>query len=168
MTKQFCINRLCLPLCGSSVPCFHNDTFVPICHSITSDRCRSEILFTSKFVWDFYHRKFGIAGLFLKFQFINVDHGRCLKVNLFIWQLSATLHNSSSLSVCRSDCQFKQLDLFINIVCLSYDSGTCKIFWSRPLRYCLHLSDFSLQDHLLYWLLSYCLCRFKDRWWYNF
>ena len=74
-----------------------------ICHSIASDQCRSEILFTTKFVWYFNHRKIGITGFFLKFQLIKSIMDVAGKVNLFIWELSATLHSSSSFSVCRSD-----------------------------------------------------------------
>jgi hypothetical protein len=74
-----------------------------IWHSIASDQCRSEILFTTKFVRYFNHRKIGIAGFFLKFQLIKSIMDVAGEVNLFIWELSATLHSSSSFSVCRSD-----------------------------------------------------------------
>ena len=56
------------------------------------DQCRSEILFTNKYVSDFNHRKFGIAGLFLKIQFINIDNERCLQGETFHF---AALSNSS-------------------------------------------------------------------------
>ena len=47
------------------------------------------------------------------------------KVNLFIWHLSATLHPSSSFSVCRSDCRLVYQHRLPKK--RSYDSGSCWI-----------------------------------------
>ncbi len=49
-----------------------------------------------------------------------------------------------------------------------YVSGSCWIFLSRPLRYFLHLSNISSQDHQLDCLLSCWLCIFHVPWWYDF
>ena len=107
-------------LVAPCVPCFHNETVVDIRHSIASDRCRSEILFTTKFVGDLNHRINGIAGLFLKFQCINVDHGRSLHLALQARLQGEPFH----LAALSNNSQFTliflftgpTLDWFINIV----------------------------------------------------
>ena len=59
-------------------------------------------------------------------------------MNLFIWQLSATLHCSSSFSVCRSDCRLvHQLHLpkegFVSGSCWICWSGHCGISYTYPI-----------------------------------
>ncbi len=93
------------------------------------------------------------------------------KVDLFIWQLSATLHPSSSFSVCRSyfclvhhhhhhlpeEVMSQVLAGFPDLHSSQFGAPavvpeefppviTCI---QRPLRYSLHLSNISLQDHRL-------------------
>ena len=90
------------------------------------------------------------------------------KVNVFIWQLSATLHPSSSFSVCRSDCRLVHhqnlqedmsqiLDGFPDLHSSQFGAPavvreefppviTCI---QQQLRYLLHVSNISLQDHRL-------------------
>jgi hypothetical protein len=85
------------------------------------------------------------------------------KVNVFIWQLSATLHPSSSFSVCRSDCRLVHHhhlpDEVMSQVLAGFQSGAPAVVREefppvitciqQPLRYFLHLSNISLQDHRL-------------------
>ena len=123
------------------VPCFHNETIVLICHSISSDQCRSEILFTNKYVSDFNHRKFGITGLFLRFLFISIDNERCLQGETFHF---AALSNSSQsilifclqvwLLIGLSTSSAKEKKLWLRFL---------PDFWSLPLLHCLHLTDIS-------------------------
>ncbi len=84
------------------------------------------------------------------------------KVNVFIWQLSATLHPSSSFSVCRSDSLLVHHHLpdeVMSQVLAGFQSEAPAVVREefppvitciqQPLLYFLHLSNISLQDHRL-------------------
>ena len=85
------------------------------------------------------------------------------KVNVFIWQLSATLHPSSSFSVCRSYCRLVHHhhlpDEVMSQVLAGFQFGAPAVVREefppvitciqQPLRYFLHLSNISSQDHRL-------------------